>query len=156
VARDGGIEMGARTLRIAVVAAIVGGIGWLAKMAIMAAQGGPDTESATEAIAFFAGLIGVLVAAVAVALYASRARPRHWRIAAGVGGFLAVALAVGLGQAALTALPGDGWWQEEAPLGVIGLVALVWGLATLRSTAWADAGTGRGLSGTRTPPAQPA
>lgn len=124
---------------VAVVAGLVGGLGWLAKMAIMTVQGGPDLDSIPEGIAFLAGLVGVLVAAAAVGAHLTRARGWGWRVLAGVAAVLVAGLAIGSGQTALTALPGDSWVQEEAIFGVVGLLALLAAVAALSRRAGSGA-----------------
>lgn len=123
--------MRART--VAIVAGLVGGIGWMGKIAVMAAQGGPDEDSLLEALAFFAGLGGVLIAAAALGVYFGRRDSVARRVVYAVGAVIAVAVIVGLGQAGLSALPGDSWVREEAIFGIAGLVAFVSAIILMRS-----------------------
>lgn len=114
-----------RARMLMVVAGLIGGLGWMAKLVIMAAQDGPDAESTLESIAFFVGLLGVIVASIAGGVYLASARSSGWRVLAGLAGFVVVGVVIGLGQVLLTALPGDSWVQEEAIFGVVGLFAVV-------------------------------
>lgn len=107
------------------MAALVGGIGWVAKMVVMAIQGGPDQQSVVEGIAFFAGLAGLVIAAAAFGAYLTREKATAWRVAAAFGTVVVVAAIVGLGQLVLRGL-GDSWVQEEAIFPIVGLVMLVW------------------------------
>lgn len=126
--------------RIAIVAGFVGGLGWLAKMLVMAVQGGPDLDSAVETIAFLLGLVGVPVAAAAAAVHLTRERSGAFRAASAIAAVVAVALIIGLLQPALTALPGESWIQAEAVFGLLGIAAVAVAVALARS--------GRGTRGT--------
>jgi hypothetical protein len=121
--------MRART--VGIVAALVGGVGWMAKIVIMAFQGGPDPDSIPEAIAFFTGLVGVVVAAGAAGAHLARRASTLRRGAAAVAAIVVVAAAVAAGEWALNALPGDGWLQDEAMFGITGLVAVLVALLAL-------------------------
>ena len=126
-----GVRERART--IAIVAGFVGGLGWIGKMIVMAARGGPDPDSGPEAIAFFVGLVGVGVAAAATGTYlAPHGRSSMQRILAAAGGILAMGLVIAAAQAGLPALLGDGWVQEEAIFGALGLFAVSAATVALR------------------------
>ena len=128
--------VGMRSRTVAVWAGFVGGVALLAKLVVMAVQGGPEpATSVPENIAFFVGMIGLIVAATATGVHLTRDRPLAWRVLAAVTGVVAVALALGLGQMILTALPGDSWWQEESIFGVLGLGALAAAGRAARLTA---------------------
>jgi hypothetical protein len=129
--------MRART--VAIVAGLVGGIGWMGKIVVMAVQDGPDEDSVLEAIAFFLGLVGVVIAAAAIGAYLGRRASVGLRVVYAVGAVVAVVAIVALGQAGLTALPGDSWVQEEAIFGIAGLVAFVSAMVLMRSQP--DTGT---------------
>lgn len=123
--------MRART--VAIVAGLVGGIGWMGEIVVMAVQDGPDEDSLLEGIALFAGLGGVVIAAAAVGVYLGRRSSVGRRVVYAVGAVVAVAAIVGLGQAGLSALPGDSWVWEEATFGIVGLVAFVSAMLLMRS-----------------------
>jgi hypothetical protein len=126
-----GVRERART--IAIVAGFVGGLGWIGKIIVMATKGGPDPDSGPEAIAFFVGLVGVGVAAAAAGTYLARGRSSIQRILAAAGGLVAMGLVIAAAQAGLPALLGDGWVQEEAIFGALGLFAISAATVALRS-----------------------
>lgn len=113
--------MNARTVSIG--AGLICGLGWISKIVIMALQGGPDPASVPESIAFLAGVVGAIVAAAAVGTLIANGRSVAWRVLAAVAAVIVVGLVIGVGQFALSALPGESWVHEEAIFGVIGLVA---------------------------------
>lgn len=115
--------MRART--VAIGAGLVGGLGWMAKLVIMALQGGPDPASAPESAAFVVGLVGVLIGAAAAGTHLGRGRSVARRVLSAVAGVLAVGAVISLGQLLLSALPGESWVQEEAIFGIVGLLAVV-------------------------------
>jgi hypothetical protein len=121
-----------RARTVGIVAALIGGAGWTSKLVIMAVQGGPDLESAPESVAFFAGLLGALVASATAGVHLARRRSLGQRMVAAVVGVVGMALVVSGGQAALSALPGDAWLQEEAIFGLVGVALLVSAAVAIR------------------------
>ena len=85
-----------------------------------------------------------MVAAGAAGSHVTRGASWWRRALAAVGAVVVVAVIGGLGQAELTALPGDSWVQEEAIFGIAGLVSVLAALSALRHHD--------GPSGVRTPP----
>jgi hypothetical protein len=120
-----------RSATVVVIAGLIGGFGWIAKIVIMALQGGPDLDSIPETIAFLSGLVGVAVTAAALGVYLTRNRPTGVRAAAAVAGIVVFAVAVGGGQSALSSL-GDSWVQEEAVFGILGVIAVAVAVAVRR------------------------
>jgi hypothetical protein len=112
------------TRKVIMVAAVVGGIGWIGKIVIMAVQGGPDLQSLLEATAFFSGLLGALVTAGAGGVYLTRGRSAFPRLLAAVGGVIVAAVILGVGQAVLGTL-GDAWIYEEAIFGLAGVALII-------------------------------
>lgn len=98
----------------------------------MAAQGGPDPNSVTEAVAFFVGLGGVSTAAGAVGVHLTRGRSLVRRAAGTFAGIVVAVTAVRGRQGASSVLPGEAWIEEEAIFGAIGLVAVVVAASSLR------------------------
>lgn len=127
--------------KLAIVAALVGGAGWITKFIVLSAQGGPELNSAPENMAFFIGLVGVVIAASASGVHIERTKPVWRRVLAGIAGIVALALVISLGQWALPAMFGDGWVPEEAIFGIVGLLAVVAALL-----AFAGPRRARGLS----------
>jgi hypothetical protein len=117
---------------VAVVAGLLGGLGWMGKIVIMTAQGGPDLTSLPESIAFFTGLAGVLTAAAAAGVHMTRSKGGAVRALAAVAAVVATALVVGIGQAVLSAITGQGWVGEEAIFGLVGLAFAVGAVVAMR------------------------
>jgi hypothetical protein len=121
-----------RARSVATWAAVIGGIGWISKILIMWAQGGPDTESIPEALAFFTGLIGISVAGAAAAWVLASDAGKYLRILAVVVGFLVPMVVVGIYQTALGALlPDAGWFRDESIFLILGIIALALGAREL-------------------------
>lgn len=122
-----------RSRTIAIWAGVIGGVGLLAKMVVMAIQGRPEPDtSVPESIAFFVGVIGLAVAASGTGAYLTRRRAALWRVLTAIAAIGVGVLVLGIGQTLLTALPGDSWWQEESIFGILGLVAIAAAAGTAR------------------------
>ena len=119
--------------RIAIIAGFVGGIGWLAKMLVLAVQGGPDPDSAPETIAFLTGLVGVPCAAAAAAAHLTGKRSPLFRAGAAIAAVVALMLVSLLLQVALTALPGDSWVQAEVVFPLVGIAAVATAIVLRRA-----------------------
>lgn len=114
-----------RISAVTVVAGVVGGLAWVVKFLVMVGQGGPESGSVAENISFALGLVALAVAAGMVGWQTARTNKAGLRVLAAIAGVIAFAGVQGIGQVALSALPGDSWVQEEAIFGVLGALAVL-------------------------------
>jgi hypothetical protein len=111
--------------RIAIVAALIGGIAWISMIVVLLVRGGPDPGSLPGDLTFFAGAVAVTIAG-GTAAWALTAGTRVWlRAMASVAGALLPFAIIGVLQlGASRALPDAGWFRDEAAFLVLGIAAL--------------------------------
>jgi hypothetical protein len=117
-------------------AALLCGTSWLAKTALIAANGGTSTNGGLVALGWALGMLGLVVACASGAALLAR-RGRVWlRVLVGM-----VAVPVGftvfnlVDSAVKAAYSGDGWFADELGLLLMGVALAATGLAVLRSGA---------------------
>ena len=118
--------------RLAAVAWLVGGVAWLVKLTLIFANGGTNTNEGIVGVAFFVGVLALVVAGAASGFTLLR-RWGIWAAAIGVP-IGAVATLVGfsvIDGVLQSVVPASGWFEEE--VGILGtaVVALLLGLALL-------------------------
>jgi len=107
-------------------AALVGGLGWLVKVALIWANGGTNTDEGLVAVFFFVGLGGLVVAAAAAGVWLTADRPVIARALAGIAGVAAIFLLFALLDAVLSPLAPEGhWFQQEVEIVATALVGVV-------------------------------
>jgi hypothetical protein len=117
------------------VAAVIGGVAWLVKVALIWANGGTNTDEGVVGLAYLVGLVGVVVAVGALGWLLTRGRPVWLRAVATivfpVVVFVGWQLLDGLIKAVYTE---ENWVQGEITIVIAALVALgVGGSALVRS-----------------------
>jgi hypothetical protein len=120
------------TRRLAAVAWLVGGVAWLVKLTLILANGGSNTDEGIVAVAFFAGVLALVVAGAASG-FTLCGRWGTWAAVIGVPiGAAATLVGISLIDSVLQAIvPASGWYDEE--VGILGaaVIALLLGLAFL-------------------------
>lgn len=126
--------------KIASVAALVGGLGWLAKVTLVWTNGGTNTESGAVGVMFFVGLAGVLVA-LAAGGYALVATAPIWlRAVVSVALPLLVLMVWQLLDGVVKALyTENSWLRGELNILLAAVVAVVLGLLGLQRARGARA-----------------
>lgn len=115
--------------RIASIAAVVGGVGWLAKVALIWANNGENTDSGLVGIMYGIGLVGLFVALAAAGYTLVETAPVWLRAVVAVATPLLVLMVwVLLNQAILAVYPGDSWLRDELGILVAAVIAVLMGL----------------------------
>jgi hypothetical protein len=119
--------------RVASVAGVIAGVGWLAKAALIWANGGQNTGGGLMGVVFLAGLIGVVVALGAAGYALVRTAPLWLRAVVTVAVPLLVMMVWQLLDQAIKAVYTDeGWLRGELSIILAALTAVAagtWGLA---------------------------
>jgi hypothetical protein len=124
--------------RVASIAAVLGGLGWLVKVALIWAGGGEDADRGLVGVMFVAGLVCIVVALGAAGYTLVRTAPAWLRAVVTVA-VPALVLVVWqmLDQAVKAVYTDEGWLRDELNVILAALVAVaagVWAL-TLRQAA---------------------
>jgi hypothetical protein len=112
-----------------VVAALVGGLAWLVKVALIWGNEGTNLDEGAVGAMYLAGLVGLVVAAGAAGAALTRTRPTWVRALAGVLGVAAFVLVSEVLDAVLSPLAEEGSWQREE-VAIVATALLAVGSAT--------------------------
>jgi hypothetical protein len=118
--------------RVAFAAGLVGGISWLAKVAMIWGNDGTNTDKGLVAVAFLVGAAGLMVAAAAAGAWLAAARPLWLRAAAAIAGVVTFLVVFALLDAVLSPLAEDGHWSQDeveivaSAVLALGLAAVAW------------------------------
>ncbi|HJR39449.1 MAG TPA: hypothetical protein VJ819_13790 [Nocardioidaceae bacterium] len=123
--------------RVAGALAVLGGVAWLVKFALIWENGGTNTTDGLVGVLFDIGAIGILLAAMVAAWYAPTRGPLRHRPVALLAAVLAVAAAVNLPIGIGWLLFGRTWLAEEVGVLLTAVAAIVLG------TRWVTAGAVR-------------
>lgn len=119
-----------RARQVAFWAGVVGGVGWLAKVALIWANGGTNTDEGLVAVMFAVGVLGMFVAAAAAGAWLTAGRPGWLRALAAAGGIVGFLVLFGLLDAVLSPLAEDGSWAQEE-VEIVASAVLALGLAAI-------------------------
>ena len=120
-------------LRVATWAWLVAGVVWLVKVVLISENGGSDTTGGLVGVAFFIGVVALVVAGAASGFVLLR----RWRSWLGYVGLLLGVVVTLVGFVVLEGVlkaivPADGWFEGE--VGIVGtaIVALALGVTLSR------------------------
>ena len=136
--------------KVTFTAGLVGGLGWLVKVALIWGNGGTNTDQGLVAVCYFVGVGGLIVAAAAAGAWLTASRPVVVRVLTGIMGVVAIFLLFTIFDAVLSPLARDGhWFQEEVEIVATALVGLVLALAArpLRGQTSRDSGAALSVQG---------
>lgn len=127
--------------RFAAFAALVCGGAWLVKVALIAGNGGSNTDTGMVAAAYLIGLSAAAVALLAGGYTVVRTAPSWLRAVVSVATLmLGAVLFSAVDTLAKTVYAGEGWVRDEIGIAVSALVALGFGVLGLRRARRAAAG----------------
>jgi hypothetical protein len=128
--------------RAAGVLAVVGGVAWLTKFALIWENGGTNTTDGLVGVLFDIGAIGILLAVMVAAWHAPARGPLRYRPIALLAAVLAVAAAVNLPIGLGWLLFGRTWLAEEVGVLLTAVAAVIVG------TRWVTSGAARSAADT--------
>jgi hypothetical protein len=115
--------------RIASIAAVVGGVGWLMKVTMIWGNGGQDTDSEPVAMMYKAGF-AILAVAIGAAGYTLVETAPVWlrAVVAVATPLLVLMVWMLMDQAIKSVYPGSSWLRDEVSVVIAAVVALVMGV----------------------------
>lgn len=114
--------------RVASTAAVVGGVGWLAKIVLIWLNGGENTATGLVGIMHFVGLAGVFVALAAAGYTLVEKAPVWLRAVVAVATPLLVLMVWALLDQAIKAMyTTEGWLRDELSILVAAVIAVALG-----------------------------
>lgn len=120
--------------RVFAFAAVVAGAAWLTKTALIAANGGTNTDEGIVAVCWALGMLGCLVAAATGGVLLAHRAPAWARVVAALVAVPVAFVVLGLVDTMVkAAYAGDGWFRDELSLLVVGVVLGAVGAAALRA-----------------------
>ena len=119
--------------RIAGALAVAGGVAWLAKVAVIWANGGSNTSDGLVGALFSAGAVAIALAVVLRAWHAPAARRTTHRALAVVVALVVFVAAVDLPILVGWRIFGRTWFAEEVGVLITAVVGLVLGIRWLRT-----------------------
>lgn len=115
-----------RTISLLATLLAIGGVAWLVKVALIAANGGENTTEGIVAVFFFIGAFGLLVGSSSLGLWLARTRPVIVRVLAAILAITFFWLTFGLIDEAMQSIVGSAgpqWVQDE--MGIV-VTAIIW------------------------------
>lgn len=111
--------------RIATGAALVGGVAWLVKVALIWGNGGTNLDEGVVGAMYLVGALSLLVASAASGAALLGGRPSWLRAVAAAAGIAVFILGSSLLDALLSPLAAEGSWQrEEVAIVTMAVIAL--------------------------------
>lgn len=115
--------------RIASIFAVVGGVGWLAKVALIWANGGDNTGTGLVGVMNIVGIAGLFVALAAAGYTLVEKAPVWLRAVVAIATPLLVLMIWALVDQAIQAMyTEEGWLREELSVVLAGVIAVIMGL----------------------------
>jgi hypothetical protein len=123
--------------KTALVAAAVGGLGWLVKVVLIWGNGGTNLDQGVVAVAYVVGLLALVTASAAAGAALARRQPWWIRGAAAVLGVVVFFLVSEALDAVVSPLAPAGTWQrDEVSIVATAVLALACAAAAAVSPRW--------------------
>lgn len=118
--------------RVASVAGVLGGVSWLAKVGLIWANGGTNTDEGIVAVLYLAGLLVLAIAALAAGYAVVTTAPIWLRVVVSVATLALFWILYSVIDSAAQAMySGGGWLDDELGIVVTAVLALLVGLVAL-------------------------
>jgi hypothetical protein len=129
----------------AVAAGLVGGGAWLAKVGLIWANGGSNTDQGVVAVMYLLGLVGLAAASAAAGVALTAGRRVVLRVLGGATGVIAFVVVFSILDPVLSPLAAEGsWMRDEMQIlgtAVLALLLVLVAVAAARRTGPAGRGT---------------
>jgi hypothetical protein len=129
----------------AVATGLVGGLAWLAKVGLIWANGGSNTDQGVVAVMYLLGLLGLAAASAAAGVALTAGRPVVLRVLGGAAGVIAFVVVFSVLDPVLSPLAAqDSWMRAEMQIlgaAVLALLLVLVAVTVARRTGPSGRGT---------------